>query len=270
VHAGDGHLLELDGADRTIAAPCVVLAAGTIATTALALRRLGAFGRDLRLLSNPVAALACIVPGQFAAALPERSFSLGQLHYRMKLADGGTATGLLYAADTLPLSVVADRLPFSRPLALRFARALAPSLVLATCYLPGTFSRNRLRLEQDGATSIFIVGEQPLETRTALRAAGRRLSDHLRRRGAYQLPGSLTLSEPGSDAHYAGTLRMGDDGFFGCSADGELNACRNLHIVDGACLPVLPAQHCTLTIMANADRIGRALARRYATQPRRT
>jgi choline dehydrogenase-like flavoprotein len=265
VPAGDGHALELEGAGRTITAPCVVLAAGTIATTALVLRRLGAFGRDLRLLSNPVAALACVVPGQFGAALPERSFSLGQLVYHMKLAEGGIATGLLYAADTLPLGVIADRLPFSRPLALRFARALAPALVLATCYLPGTFSRNRLRLQQGEAAQLVITGEQPPATRAALQIAGRRLARHLRRRGAYMLPGSLTLSEPGSDAHYAGTLPMGGEGPFGCSADGELNTCRNLHIVDGACLPVLPAQHCTLTIMANADRIGRALARRYMT-----
>jgi choline dehydrogenase-like flavoprotein len=142
---------------------------------------------------------------------------------------------------------------------------LAPSLVLATCYLPGSYSRNRIRLEDDASHAISIVGEQTPHMRSTLQRAARRLSAHLRRRGAYRLPGSLTLSEPGSDAHYAGTLPMGETGPFGCSADGQLNACRNLHIVDGACLPVLPAEHCTLTVMANADRIGRLLARRYGT-----
>ena len=260
---GEGHVVELDG--RAIAAPRVLLAAGTIATSALALRGIGAVDCDVRLFSNPVAALAFIVPAQFAAALPERSFSLGQLDYRVRI-DEAVAMGLLYAADTLPLGLVADRLPFSRPLALRFARALAPALVLATCYLPGAFSRNRLRVESGAAGRVVITGEQPPETRAALLAAGRGLAGHLRRRGAYLLPGSLTLSEPGSDGHYAGTLPIGQDGRFGCSADGELNGCRGLHIVDGAGLPVLPAQHCTLSIMANADRIGRALVQRLCGQ----
>ncbi len=258
--AAQGHVIEIENA-APIAAPCVVLAAGTLATTALVLRRLGAFGHSLRLLSNPVGALAACVPGLFGAALPERSFSLGQLHYSMAPSEGGPdAAGMVYAADTLPLGVIADRLPFSRPLALRFARALAPSLVLATCYLPGEFSDNLVGLE-NGSGRLVVTGAQPPETRVALRAAGRRLARHLRRRGAYALPGSFTVSEPGSDAHYAGTLPMGADGSFGCAADGALNGALGLYVVDGACLPVLPAQHCTLTIMANADRIGRALAR---------
>jgi choline dehydrogenase-like flavoprotein len=33
-----------------------------------------------------------------------------------------------------------------------------------------------------------------------------------------------------------------------------------VHVVDGAALSDLPARHCTLTIMANADRIARLLA----------
>jgi choline dehydrogenase-like flavoprotein len=46
-----------------------------------------------------------------------------------------------------------------------------------------------------------------------------------------------------------------------------VNGAPGLFVVDGAALPALPARHCTLTIMANADRIGRALAARLRQTP---
>jgi len=66
---------------------------------------------------------------------------------------------------------------------------------------------------------------------------------------------------PGTDAHFAGTLPMGGTGANGTNALGELKGLEGLHVVDGAVLPSLPSKHATLTIMANADRIGRALGR---------
>jgi choline dehydrogenase-like flavoprotein len=73
------------------------------------------------------------------------------------------------------------------------------------------------------------------------------------------LPGSLTISAPGTDGHYAGTLPMGGKGDLATSLYGELNASKGIYIADGASFSSLPAKHCTLTIMANADRIGRHL-----------
>jgi choline dehydrogenase-like flavoprotein len=66
---------------------------------------------------------------------------------------------------------------------------------------------------------------------------------------------------PGTDAHLAGTLPMGEKNATGTSALGELRGQRGLYIVDGAILPSLPSRHMTLTIVANADRIGSQLAR---------
>jgi hypothetical protein len=53
---------------------------------------------------------------------------------------------------------------------------------------------------------------------------------------------------------------MGASEPHGTSRFGELNAAPDLYIVDGAALPTIPAKFTTLTIMANADRIGRYLA----------
>jgi len=258
--------VEQHGTRMTLSAKRVVLAAGTISTTALALDRLGLAGASVRLLTNPVGAIAFIVPRLIGQILPERSFSLGQLSYTVPIKGAPDyAAGILYGADTLPLGVIADRLPLSRPTALRVARALMPALILATCYIPGRFSRNTLRIEHGtkpggGPPRVVIEGQRTKEASQIVAASARALARQVRRLGALAVPGSLTLSQPGADAHYAGTLPMGGSGPAACAPDGELNGCPGVHVVDGAALSDLPARHCTLTIMANADRIARALA----------
>ena len=106
---------------------------------------------------------------------------------------------------------------------------------------------------------VMIAGRLTAEATAALRDSSRRLGRALRRLGAWALPGSFSLTPPGADAHYAGTLPMGGEGITGSSIIGELNAVPRVHVVDGAALSDLPARHCTLTIMANADRIARSL-----------
>lgn len=79
-------------------------------------------------------------------------------------------------------------------------------------------------------------------------------------RGLGMLPLPLaSLAKPGTDAHLVGTLPMGSEAANGTNAFGELAGNPGLHIVDGSILPSLPSKHTTLTIMANADRIGRHL-----------
>jgi len=91
----------------------------------------------------------------------------------------------------------------------------------------------------------------------------KQLARAMRRLGAFTVPGSRSIPVPGTDAHLAATLPMKEHGGdLTCTPDCELRPWRNLFVVDGSCLPDLPAKHCTLTIMANADRVGRIVAKR--------
>ncbi len=119
----------------------LVLAAGTLNTTALALARHGAAGTKRRLLTNPMAALAFLVPSR-----------VGQ--------PSDYATGILYTADSLPLATLAKELPVSRPTALHLSAVMAPALVLATFYLPGRFSQNAITLGtgEDSREELIIEG----------------------------------------------------------------------------------------------------------------
>jgi hypothetical protein len=247
-------------------AAVVLLAAGTLMTSSLALRRLGLAGQPVRLQTNPVGAAAFLVPALLGASLPGHSFGLGQLAYGLEPEPDVRAFGVLYGADTLPLAAIADRLPFSRPTALRFARALAPALVLATGYLPGEYSDNMLTVEENGAGGrLRIEGRQTGGADTLLRRTFRTLGEQVRRRGAWTVPGSISLLQPGADAHPVATLPIGGKGPAATDDDGALLGLPGVYVVDGAALPVLSARHPTLTIMANADRIGRRLATRLST-----
>lgn len=253
----------VNGEAHSFRSKIVILATGTLMTTSLALRRLGHTNKRVRLLNNPVGGAAFIVPSMVGKKLPDRSFGLGQLFYTAKPATEVEAAGVLYAADTLPLASVADRIPFTRPTALRLARALAPALVLATGYLPGQFSENYLTVADDESGTIRIEGNQNPKAAPLLRRTFKILAGELRRRGAWPVPGSVQMLKPGADAHPASTLPMRGTGAAATTVTGELKGTSGIYVVDGAALPVLSARHPTLTIMANADRIGRAIARRY-------
>lgn len=244
----------------------LILAAGTLNSTALALSRRRAFGRKRSLLTNPAGAMAFLMPSRIGSPWPETTFSLAQLSYRLNLGDGlAYGTGNLYTADGLPLATLAERLPLSRPTALHLSAVMAPALVLATYFLPARYSQNTVTLETSGdcREELVIEGRIPDDTRNLMLQGTKQLANALRRLGAFAIPGSRSIPLPGSDAHLAGTLPMkehGDD--LTCTPDCELRPWRNLFVVDGSCLPDLPAKHCTFTIMANADRVGRVVVNR--------
>jgi choline dehydrogenase-like flavoprotein len=244
----------------------LVLAAGTLNSTALVLARCVAAGGKKRLLTNPVAAMAFLVPSRIGQPLPETTFSLAQLSYRLEISESlDYATGNLYTADGLPLAILAEKLPVSRPTALHLSAVMAPALVLATFFLSGRFSENTvtLNIREDGRQELVIEGRISEDTNMLILEGTKKLARAMRHLGAFAVPGSRSIPVSGTDTHLAGTLPMKEHGEdLTCTPDCELRPWRGLFVVDGSCLPDLPAKHCTFTIMANADRVGRVLVKR--------
>jgi choline dehydrogenase-like flavoprotein len=160
----------------------------------------------------------------------------------------------------LPPSSFAARLPFGRRAATDIFRALAPALAVATVYFPGHYSANQVSVGRSAAgPRIHIRGGVTDAFPRIADTTRQRLNKIWRRLGAHALPGA-TLATAGTDAHLGGLFPMGARQPNGTSRFGELNAAPGLHLVDGSVLPSIPAKFTTLTIMANADRIGRHLA----------
>lgn len=242
----------------------VILAAGTLGSTALVGRLVGRLDTPLAMQSNPAVAFPVILPARIGAGFPERGFSMGQLGYRVDGTDESEpyAHGVLFAATALPMADLARRLPFSRPGSLAILRWLMPSMLLANCFLAGTYSAHRITVTANGLT---VEGAYGATFAGRVRTLARTLRAAFARLGGLVPPGSAQVSRPGADIHYAATLPMraapGGGALPSVDPGCSVHGFDGLYVVDGACLSGVTAKNPTFTIMANADRIGRLIAR---------
>lgn len=251
------------GALLSAVASQVVLAAGVLATSRLALALLERFDEDRALLTTPAVSFALFVPRELGQPVEARNFGLAQLCFRLPIPDRGSrqsgdAFGILYDAAAIPAAELIEHVPLSRPGAISLTRLLASSLVVGLLYFPGEYSANRLTLSGSGTLS--VNGGTSNSFPGAMRGAVKRMAAGFRKLGAYLLPFSVACLEPGAEVHYGGTLPMGEL----TSRDGELLGCPGLHIADASTLLRLPAKQHTFTVMANARRIGKLIAKSMA------
>ena len=243
---------------REFSASRILLAAGTLGSSRLVARLLPSL-EGWTLLSNPVIATPLFLPAALSVT-PSPGHSLAQLSYFLPFGAGAQdyVSGAIYETACLPPSTFVNQLPLGRRAGAALFRAVAPGLLIAATSFAGAFSRNRLRF--DSAThSLTVQGGFTDNLRAVADRVTHRLSAAWRAWGVFTLPGGK-LAMPGTDAHFAATLPMGGRGANGTNVLGELAGHAGLHVVDGSILPSLPPRHATLTIMANADRIGTALA----------
>ncbi|MDH5670136.1 MAG: hypothetical protein OEY86_19215, partial [Nitrospira sp.] len=248
-----------DGTPQSLSADTLVLAAGTLASTRLALNALK-YDKAVPVLSNPIAAFALWLP-RFIAADRTPGFGLGQLSFTVSLANS-IAYGSTFSTTAIPVSEFARHLRWRRRYGIDILSGLLGSCLVGNLFLPGNLTAGEARLQKDGGLTVSGTYRHPVTS--LIKEAADKLHRAFRSLGALVLPGSFTLGPPGGDIHYAGTIPMRSHPSIGESSSvGEVAGLDGVHIVDGASLPVLTEKPHTLTIMANADRIGRKIATRY-------
>ena len=245
-----------NGERSSITANKVVLAAGTLATTRIVLKTLKHI-RTVPLLSCPTAAFLLWLPRLLGASkLP--GFGLGQLSFSLDLEDNITAFGSTFATTGILLSEFARHIPFRRRYGIDLLRELLSSCVVGNIFLPGHLTTARTTLLPDD--SLSVVGNYSKAVVPIMDEVTKKLRKAYWSMGSILIPGSFNIGRPGSDIHYAGTLPMRKSPALGETSQwGQVEGLDGVFVVDGACLPTLSEKSHTLTIMANADRIGRYL-----------
>lgn len=242
---------------RSLTAGKVVLAAGTLATTRIALKALGR-RHPAPLLSSPTAAFLLWLP-RLLGAQRAPGFGLGQLSFTLCLRDGINAFGSTFSTTGILISEFARHIPMGRRYGIDLLRGLLSSCVVGNLFLPGHLTKAVVSLSEDG--SLIVSGKYGDSVAPLMEEARKKLRRAYWSMGSLLLPGSFTVGRPGGDIHYAGTLPMRESPSPGeTSPLGEVEGLDGIYVVDGACLPTLPAKSHTLTVMANADRICRRLA----------
>lgn len=240
----------------------VVLAAGTLSSTKIMLNSVENKVQRVSLKTSPSAGYLLWLP-KFFGRSRSSEFSLGQLSFVQSLSDEiGHGFGSLFSIDSIPVIEFMRAIPFSSRNGLSFLAPLLSSCLVGNLFFPGKYSENLMEFTVDGA--LKIIGNYTKNFQLEADITEKKLRKNFFKMGAILLPGSFRLGQPGADIHYASTMPMKKNprglqvDKFGASL--QLN---RTHIVDGSVLPELSEKSHTLTIMANADRIGRYLSSNF-------
>jgi len=253
---------EFDFLQKKITAKKIFLAAGTLATTRLALNALK-FSSEVQLQSAPTAAFLLWLPRMISSSSSNSNgFGLGQLSFTCRLNEEISAFGSTFSTSGLPVSEFVRYMPFGKRFGIDFLRIFLNSCLVGNVFLPGSLSTATVSVNKDGVMNILGGADNNVDS--LMSNVEKILRKNYLKMGAVLIPGSFNLGSPGSGIHYSSTLPMrvnpkiGETNFIG-----ELKGLDSIYVVDGASLSNLSEKSHTLTIMANADRIGRIVASHF-------
>lgn len=237
----------------------VIIAAGAVGTARILLESLYLYETDLPLVSMPHAFTACLHPRMLGRTGDERRSSLCQV--LATIPPGANHNGIcaqLYSYRSFLLFRLLPFLPLPIPESLRILRLLTPSLLIAGIRFEAPAANGALSLKENGVLSVRIP--ESMRSNARCRKALRNMKRVLRAIGL--LPFRTKFMSEGSAYHYAGTVPITTDetAILSAESDGRVRGFRRVFAADASLFPMLPAEPHTLTIMANARRIGQRIS----------
>lgn len=240
----------------------VVLAAGTLGTTRLILSSFK-IPEPVKFHSNPCAAFILLLPSHLLKRADRQFYGMAQLNYSQKLSSESYVFGNLFNTRALPASTYLNHTSLPEPLARALLLPVFSAGIVANCFFDGNLSHHHMQRKTDG--HILIQGRYVDHFALHTHEARESLAATFAKLGAWMLPMSFRQGAIGSDVHYAGSFPMRKNPkLLETDSCGQLSGHDALYIADGASFTNLPAKPLTLTLMANADRIGRHLTQRIS------
>lgn len=258
--------VSMDKSVESITRTCfLILAAGSINTTRILLRSLGLFNYKATFLTKAHYVIACL---HLRTLVKKRNFKklrIGQLAISSHENNQGLNSFFIQLFHFNPLAIrkALKYIPLPRPLAFALLRIIAPSLVIADVRFPAFESRNkfsRLKKQKDEKDVLEIVFNETKKELESHKDKLNKINQQLRILGLFPL-------KMGSDyvtAHYAGGVPFNNkQGKLSVNASGKLHYTKRIYIADSSTWRALPAKSPTLTIMANASRVGKIVASKF-------
>jgi len=230
----------------------LILACGTLETSALVLEHHDAAGVKLPFLDHPPYLIPVVSPETLISSAPSAFFPL-QLSVRVKGAEENL-NGTFYSPLGMLYSDLVTNIPFDLRLSLKIVAATLPMVgVIQAWPVSRDAKRNSFEIDEDGNIKICFASVPLPETLKQLTKA-------LVRAGFLTSSKIVKSPVPGWGFHYVGTLPMArEPAEFQTHIDGRLWDSQNVLVVDGSVIPSLPALNHSLTLMANSRRIARGI-----------
>jgi choline dehydrogenase-like flavoprotein len=274
-YGGDGRITSLaaipseGGPAASFPGDVFVLAAGALASSKIylesILRRTHTAERLTGLMDNRQAHVPFLTPAMIGSPVDTDQYQYHHLAFGLERPDPKEYIhGQITTLRAASIHPIVQSLPLDFRGATAAFRALRAGLGIANVNLADRRrAESGLTLEPDpepGRSRLVIdYVDDPAEPALLADALGR-VRRALRRLGCWLPPGMTRVLPKGTSAHYAGTLPLSrTPGRHTCAPDGRSHEFPNLVVADGATFPFLPAKNLTLTLMANATRMARAL-----------
>jgi hypothetical protein len=264
LHVASGRL-------ETFKARRLAIAAGTMGTARIVLRSLGRYDTPISLVSNPYTYVPCVNFRMLGKVGIDSRHSLTQVGIVYDPTSGGRPSAgqeplvhaQMYSYRSLLLFKLAKESFLPVRDSIRVMRELLNSFVIIGIHHEDRPTRGKycvLRHAPGGA-------HEPLEVHYELEpeAVKRRKSSEKELLRAIRKLGCWPIKriDPGNGAsiHYGGTVPMSlEERELTVTPSCLLRGTRSVYLADGSVFPYLPAKALTLSLMANADRVGRLVA----------
>jgi choline dehydrogenase-like flavoprotein len=243
----------------------VFVACGVLSTARIMLASLDAYEQPIHALDNCYFLLPLVRYRGVPEAIRERLHTLAQVFIEIVDPALGPHRAHLqvYTYNELFQEEMARMMGPSRGALPLIRRGVLGRLLLIQGYLHSDLSgRIRLVLKRAGpgeTASLELTGESNPRTRPALAAVGRRLWAERGSIKGFPVSRMARVGPPGRGFHTGGTFPMrANPGPFEVDVLGRPHELTRVHVVDASVFPSLPATTITLSVMANAHRIGAA------------
>jgi choline dehydrogenase-like flavoprotein len=243
----------------------VFVACGVLSTARIMLASLDAYEQPIHALDNCYFLLPLMRYRGQPEALREKLHTLAQVFIEVSDPAIGSRRAHLqvYTYNELLREEMARMMGPLRGALPMIQRGVLGRLLLIQGYLHSDLSaRIRIVLKRGAggaAASLDLAGEPNPQTNPALAALRRRLWSERSALKAVPISRMLRVGLPGRGFHTGGTFPMkASPGPFEVDVLGRPHGFTRVHLVDASVFPSLPATTITLSVMANAHRIGTA------------
>ena len=250
-----------DGTPFSMSVERAFLACGVFSTARIVLTSLDAYGERVQAVDNCYFLLPLLRQRSEKAARRESLHTLAQVFLEVLDPAIGPHTVHLqvYTYNELFRRQLRNMLgPLDPVLGGIAARGVLGRLLLIQGYLHSDLSPGiNLTLDREGTLSLAV--EPNSRTRPALAALKRRLWSERGAMRAIPVSPAMRIGKPGRGFHTGGTFPMRSrPRRLETDVAGRPHGFSRLHLVDSSIFPTLPATTITLSVMANAHRIGSA------------
>jgi hypothetical protein len=255
-----------DRAAFQIRADRVFVACGVLSTARIMLASLDAYDQPIQAIDNCYFLLPLLRYRSRPDAPEEPLYTVAQIFIEILDRAVGPQTAHLqvYTYNELLGKEVQRMLgPIDRLVPDVLRRSLLGRLLLIQGYLHSDLSAGiRITLRRphlDHPPTLELASVENARMRPALSALKRRLWAERSSMRALPLSPAMRVGEPGRGYHTGGTFPMrANPGPFQTDLLGRPTGFSQVHVVDASVFPSLPATTITLSVMANAHRIGSA------------